>query len=50
MFIWEGENGASLIEWAILVSLVAIVAIVAVRFMGGETSTMFSDIGNGFTP
>ena len=44
------DRGANLIEWGILVTAIAIVAIVAIQFIGAETSTMYSDIGAGFTP
>ena len=47
---WRTERGANLIEWGILVSVIAIVALLAVAFVGDETSTMFTDIGGGFTP
>jgi Flp pilus assembly pilin Flp len=50
LFFWWDERGTNLIEWAILVSVIAIVALVAVAFVGDETSTMFSDIGEGFRP
>jgi Flp pilus assembly pilin Flp len=50
LFIWRDEQAASLIEWAVLASLIAIVALVAVAFVGGETSLMYSEIGDGFTP
>jgi Flp pilus assembly pilin Flp len=50
VFLGRDDRGANLIEWGILVSLIAIIAILAVTFVGDETSTMFSNIGNGFTP
>ena len=40
------ERGASLVEYAFLVALIAIVCIVAVTFFGGETSTSFSESGS----
>ena len=42
------ERGTSLIEWGILVTVIAIVALVAVGFVGEDTSVMFSEIRQGF--
>lgn len=38
------EKGASLVEYALLVALIAIVCIVALKLVGGNASVMFSDI------
>ena len=43
------ERGASLVEYALLVVLIAIVAILAVRFTGDQVSTTFSDIGSNLS-
>lgn len=44
------ERGASLVEYALLVALIAVVCVVAVSFFGGETSNSFSraasEVGN----
>lgn len=40
------ERGASLVEYALLVVLIAIVAILAVRFAGEQVSTTFSNVGD----
>ena len=40
------ERGASLVEYALLVVLIAIVAILAVRFAGNEVSSTFSEVGS----
>ncbi|MDF1597180.1 MAG: Flp family type IVb pilin [Acidimicrobiia bacterium] len=42
------EDGANLIEYGILVVLIAIVALLAVQSVGQETSSMFADIHTGF--
>lgn len=42
------EDGASMVEYAFLVALVAMVAIVAVKFLGGEVSTKFDTVGESF--
>lgn len=40
------EKGASLVEYAILVALIVIVAIAAIRTVGTEVSQSFSDIAS----
>jgi pilus assembly protein Flp/PilA len=45
-WVWSrlhrGQEGASLVEYALLVALIAIVCIVAVTVLGGNASTKFS--------
>ena len=43
------DKGASMVEYALLVVLIAIVALVAVRLAGTEVSTTFSEIGSGLS-
>lgn len=38
------EDGASLVEYALLVGLIAVVAVVAVTSFGGAVSAEYSDI------
>ncbi len=45
----QEEKGASMVEYALLVVLIAIIALVAVRFAGREVSSTFSEIGSGLT-
>lgn len=40
------ERGASLVEYALLVALIAVVCIGAVTFLGREAADSFSSIGN----
>jgi len=42
----DSERGAALAEWALLVVLVAVVAILAVTLAGQEVSGMYSDIAS----
>ncbi len=42
--ILSKEHGAALVEWGLLVTLIAIVALIAVRLAGDELSTTFSEI------
>ncbi|HZQ59667.1 MAG TPA: Flp family type IVb pilin [Acidimicrobiales bacterium] len=42
----RGEAGASLVEYALLVALIAVVCIVAVSLLGGNASAKFSSVGS----
>ena len=42
----ESERGASLVEYALLVGLIAIVCLVAIMFLGSSTSTKLSNVGS----
>lgn len=41
------ERGASLVEYALLVALIAVVCIIAITFLGSEASNKFSKVGSG---
>jgi pilus assembly protein Flp/PilA len=43
------DRGASMVEYALLVVLIAIVALVAVRLAGTKVSGTFSEIGSGLS-
>jgi pilus assembly protein Flp/PilA len=45
----QSEKGASMVEYALLVVLIAIIALVAVAFAGQEVSSTFSEIGSGLS-
>jgi pilus assembly protein Flp/PilA len=40
------ERGASLVEYAFLVALIAVVCIVAIAFLGNSASSKYSNIGS----
>jgi pilus assembly protein Flp/PilA len=42
----ETDRGASLVEYALLVALIAVLCIGALRFLSGKTQTSFSNIGS----
>ncbi len=42
----QNEEGQGLAEYALILALIAIVAIVALLFLGGQISTILSDVGN----
>lgn len=42
------DQGASLVEYALLLALIALICIAALTLLGGNVSTKFSDTGNSF--
>ncbi len=42
----DSERGASLVEYALLVALIAVVCIIAITFLGGSASSKFSTVGS----
>ena len=44
----RGERGASLVEYALLVSLIALVCVAAVAMLGGVTGEKYSSVLSGF--
>ncbi len=49
-FLNDEDKGASMVEYALLVVLIAIVALVAVQFLGTEVSSTFKAAGDGLNP
>lgn len=43
----RSERGASLVEYALLLALIAIVCVAAVSTLGGKTSSQFSSVATG---
>lgn len=46
---FQEDKGASMVEYALLVVLIAIIAIVAVQLAGRQVSNTFSEIGSALT-
>jgi pilus assembly protein Flp/PilA len=42
----DSERGAALVEYALLLALIAVVCIVALTTLGGKASSKFTTIGN----
>lgn len=42
----DSERGASLVEYALLVALIAVVCIVAIQFLGNKADSSFSSTGS----
>jgi len=45
----KSERGAALVEYALLLALIAVVCIVALQFLGGEAAEKFSEVGNSLS-
>ena len=43
------DEGATLVEYALLVALIAIVAIIAITLVGDQVSENFSEIGSSLS-
>jgi pilus assembly protein Flp/PilA len=43
----DAERGASLVEYALLVALIAVVCVVAIQVLGKNASQSFSSTGSG---
>ena len=43
------QKGASLVEYALLIALIAVIAIVAMRGLGQRVSSSFSEISSGLS-
>jgi pilus assembly protein Flp/PilA len=41
------EHGATAVEYALMIALIAVVIIVAVTFIGTSASSKFSEVGSG---
>jgi Flp pilus assembly pilin Flp len=42
----KSEKGQTLVEYALIISLIAVVAVVALKFLGGRITQMFSSTGS----
>lgn len=45
----EDERGASMLEYALLAALIAVVCIVAITFLGQQASVSFSRVGSSIS-
>jgi len=45
----KDDRGATLVEYVLLVALIAVVCIVAISFLGHAASTKFSSVGNNLS-
>jgi pilus assembly protein Flp/PilA len=40
------EEGATLVEYSLVVALIAVAVIVAISYLGGKVKSLFSTVGN----
>jgi Flp pilus assembly pilin Flp len=45
----DDDAGQGLVEYALIISVIAIAVIIAMVFVRGQLQTMFSNIGNNLT-
>jgi pilus assembly protein Flp/PilA len=45
----DSDRGASMVEYALLVALIAVVCIGAISFLGEESKTSFNDTGSAIS-
>ena len=48
--LWSDEDGATMVEYALAVALIAVIAIGAFALVGGSTSTKMTEVGNAISP
>ena len=46
---WSDEVGQGLVEYALIIAVIAIAVIVAMVFLRGQIQNIFSNIGNNLT-
>jgi Flp pilus assembly pilin Flp len=46
---WRADDGQGLVEYALIIAVIAIAVIVAMLFFRDQLSTLFSNIGNNLT-
>lgn len=44
LYLFKKEDGATAIEYGLIAALVAVVIIVALNFVGGEMTNMYSEL------
>ena len=46
---WTSEDGQGLVEYALIIAVIAIAVIVALYFLRDQITNIFSNIGNNLT-
>ena len=49
LFVNEEAEGQGLVEYALIIAFIAVVVIVAMVFLQGKITTLFSKVGNSLT-
>ena len=46
MELWKDEEGATMVEYGLMVALIAVVCITTVQALGGSINTMFGSVAD----
>ncbi|MEZ4508432.1 MAG: Flp family type IVb pilin [Eubacteriales bacterium] len=46
---WKNESGQGMVEYGLIIALVAVVVIVGLTLLGGKAANLFSDISDKLT-
>jgi pilus assembly protein Flp/PilA len=49
LYIADESEGQGLVEYALIIAFIAVVVIVAMVFLQGKITTLFSKVGNSLT-
>ena len=49
LYVTEENEGQGLVEYALIIAFIAVVVIVAMVFLQGKITTLFSKVGNSLT-
>ncbi len=44
--LWKDESGQGLVEYALIIALIAVVAVAAITLLGNRISTLFNNTAN----
>jgi pilus assembly protein Flp/PilA len=47
---FRGEEGATMVEYGLMLALIAVVCVAAVGLIGGTLNTKFGSVNTAFTP
>ena len=49
VYLKDEDRGAGMVEYALLVVLIALIAFIAIQFAGDQVSTVFSNVGDSLS-
>ena len=49
LYAGEAREGQGLVEYALIIALIAVLVIVAMLFLKGQITTLFSKVGNSLS-
>lgn len=48
--VWQGEEGATMVEYGLMVALIAVVCIAAVTLVGTSVRDLFNNVAGNLAP